>query len=96
MELGRVPGSWDGLSGVDADQRAQRGVRGEGPVIAVAVYHRHFLRSSARWRDERGEHFPVLVDGAPQILPLALNRDEEFVQVPRVTQASLSPLERSA
>ena len=36
-----------GVTGLGCEEGAERGVGGEGAVIAVAV--------SARWRDERGE-----------------------------------------
>jgi hypothetical protein len=32
----------------------------------------------------------VLVDGPPQIVPLSLNGDKDFINVPRVAEASLS------
>ncbi len=34
--------------------------------------------------DEDVEHIAVLVDGAPEVLSLAVDRDEHFVQVPCV------------
>ena len=43
--------------------------------------------------DKDVDHVAVLVDGAPEIAPLTLDGHEEFVQVPRVPQATLSPLE---
>ena len=43
--------------------------------------------------DKDVDHVAVLIDGAPEIAPLTLDGHEEFVQVPRVTQATLSPLE---
>ena len=43
--------------------------------------------------DENVDHVAVLVNGAPQILPLTLDRHEDFVQVPRVAEATFSPLE---
>ena len=45
--------------------------------------------------DEDVDHIAALVDGTPEIPPLALDRDEELVQVPRVTQSSFSPLQRA-
>ncbi len=46
--------------------------------------------------DENVDHVAVLVNGAPEILPLTLDRHEDFVQVPRVAEATLSPLELSS
>ena len=45
--------------------------------------------------DEDIEDISVLVHSAPEILPLALDRHEELVQVPCVAQATFSPLELS-
>ena len=39
------------------------------------------------------DHVAVLVNGAPEIVLLTPNVHEEFIQVPRITQATLSPLE---
>ena len=39
------------------------------------------------------DHIAVLVDGAPEIMLLALDSQEEFIQVPRIAQPTLSPLE---
>ena len=36
-------------------------------------------------------HVPVLVNGPPQILPLPLDRHEEFVQVPGVAHPASAP-----
>jgi hypothetical protein len=33
----------------------------------------------------------VLIDGAPQILPLARNREEDLIQVPRVPRSGAAP-----
>ena len=44
--------------------------------------------------DEDVDHVAVLVNGTPEILPLALDVHEEFVQVPGVAQASLPSPER--
>ena len=38
----------------------------------------------------------VLVDGTPKILPLSLDGDEDLVQVPYVSQASLSALQSTS
>ena len=43
----------------------------------------------------RHGHVTVLVDGAPEILPLTLDIHEEFIQMPNVAQATLSSLECS-
>ena len=43
--------------------------------------------------DENSNDIAVPIDGAPKILPLPLNRDKQFVQVPRVLQAALSSFE---
>ncbi len=39
--------------------------------------------------DEDVDDVAILIDGTPEILPLPLNRDEDLVQVPRVSQATL-------
>ena len=43
--------------------------------------------------DENVDHVAVLVDSTPEIVSLAPNVHEELIQVPRITQATLSPLE---
>jgi hypothetical protein len=43
--------------------------------------------------DEDVDHVAVLVDSTPEIVLLAPNVDEQFIQVPRIAQATLSPLE---
>ena len=43
--------------------------------------------------DEDVDHVAVLVNGTPEIVLLTLDVYEEFIQVPRITQATLSPLE---
>ena len=43
--------------------------------------------------DQDVDHVTVLVDGTPEVLTLALDVDEELVQVPRVAQATFSPLQ---
>jgi hypothetical protein len=42
--------------------------------------------------DEKIDHITILINRTPEILPLTLNGDEHLVQVPRVAQATLSPL----
>jgi hypothetical protein len=43
----------------------------------------------AVWLQENVYHISVLVDGAPEMLPLTLYCREEFVQVPDVVQVTL-------
>jgi hypothetical protein len=43
--------------------------------------------------DEEVDQVTVLVDGAPQILALPVDRDEDFVKEPRVAEATLSSLQ---
>ena len=42
------------------------------------------------------DHVAVLIDGPPEILSAPLNGDEQFIQVPRVTQPPLPSLEASS
>jgi hypothetical protein len=42
------------------------------------------------------EHVSVLVDSAPEILSLIVDRDEDFVQMPSVAQSTLSSLQRTS
>jgi hypothetical protein len=37
----------------------------------------------------------ILIDGTPKILLLAVDSDEEFVQIPSITEASLFPFKTS-
>jgi hypothetical protein len=46
--------------------------------------------------DENIDHVTILVNGAPEILTLASDCDEDLVQVPRVTQLTLTPLQRAS
>jgi len=39
------------------------------------------------------EHITVLINGTPEVLSSTLDRDEDFVEMPRVAQATLAPLE---
>ena len=32
------------------------------------------------------EYFPILVDGSPQIVTFSLNRHNQFIKMPRITQ----------
>ncbi len=43
--------------------------------------------------DEEVDQVTVLVDRTPQILALTVDRDEDFVQKPRITEAALSSLQ---
>jgi hypothetical protein len=38
------------------------------------------------------KHITVLINGTPEILSSTLDRDEDFVEMPRVAQTALSPL----
>ncbi len=40
--------------------------------------------------DEDIDHIAVLIDRTPEILPLAVGRDEDFVQKPRLPDATLT------
>ena len=46
--------------------------------------------------DENIDHVTILVNGAPKILTFASDRDEDLVQVPRVTQPTLTPLQSAS
>ncbi len=39
--------------------------------------------------DEDIQHVPVLIDGPPHVIGLAIDREEPFIQVPRVTRLCL-------
>ena len=41
------------------------------------------------------DHVSVLIDGTPKILSLTIDRDEDFVQEPCVSESALSPLQTS-
>ena len=43
--------------------------------------------------DEEIDQVPVLVHGAPQILTLPVDRDEDLVQKPRIAESTLSTLQ---
>jgi hypothetical protein len=45
--------------------------------------------------DEDIDQVPVLIHGAPQILALTVDRDEDFVQEPRIAESTLSSLQPS-
>ena len=42
-------------------------------------------------RDEDVDHISILIDCSPQVIALASDRDEKFVNVPDVAQSSLLP-----
>ena len=46
--------------------------------------------------DEDVDDVAILIDGTPEILPLSLDGDEDLVQVPRVSQATLSALQSTS
>ena len=41
------------------------------------------------------DHVPVLIHGTPEILLLAVDSNEDFVQVPNIAKAALTPLQFS-
>jgi hypothetical protein len=41
------------------------------------------------------DHVAVLIHGTPQILLLAVDSNEDFVQVPNIAEAALTPLQSS-
>ncbi len=43
--------------------------------------------------DEEVDEVPVLVHGAPEILALTVDRDEDFVQEPRIAESTLAALQ---
>ena len=43
--------------------------------------------------DEDINHVPILIDRPPQILPLTVDGDKDFVQKPSVSELTLSPLQ---
>lgn len=43
--------------------------------------------------DQNVDHVAVLIHGAPQMPLLAVDSNEDLIQVPVVTQSSLSPLQ---
>ncbi len=46
--------------------------------------------------DENIDHFTILINGTPEILALASDRDEDLVQVPRVAEATLPTLQATS
>ena len=43
--------------------------------------------------DEEVDQVPVLVHGAPEVLAVPVDRDEDFVQKPRIAESTLSALQ---
>ena len=43
--------------------------------------------------DEEVDQVPVLVDRTPEILALTVDRDEDFVQEPRIAESTLTSLQ---
>ena len=43
--------------------------------------------------DEEVDQVPVLVHGAPEILAVTVDRDEDFVQKPRIAESALAALQ---
>ena len=43
--------------------------------------------------DENIDEIAILIDGTPQILPMAANRDEDLVEMPDIAEPPLVPLE---
>jgi hypothetical protein len=48
------------------------------------------------WLNQAVDHVAVLIHGPPQIVLLAIDPNESFVQVPAVAQATLTPLQTSS
>ena len=46
--------------------------------------------------DENIDHVTILINRTPELLSFASDRDEDLVQVPRVTQPTLTPLQRAS
>jgi hypothetical protein len=42
--------------------------------------------------DKNADHVTVLIDRAPEILALAVDGHEDFVQVPRIAESALASL----
>ncbi len=97
------------LIGSIADYRHRRSVRpksvrhdGPRPAVALQRALQKLQRSSAipALRGENLEHFAFVIDGAPQIVRLAIDPDENLVEVPsppgiRSTMNASSPYLRS-
>ena len=75
-------------------------VRHEAPRLAFLPLQQFAEEPSGRTRialslNEHVDHVPILIDGPPEIVALALDVDEDFVQVPDVSQPPQSTLELS-
>jgi DNA replication protein DnaC len=72
---------------------------GHEPRRFLALALQEFPNESARRTrvpaglDEEVDQVPVLVHGAPEILAVTVNRDEDFVQKPRIAESTLSALQ---
>ena len=64
-----------GLTALAFEQASEKPFR--GTLIAAALH-------------ENINHIPILIHRSPEILPLPLNGDEHFVDVPDIAQAALS------
>jgi hypothetical protein len=47
------------------------------------------------WLNRDVDHVAVLIHSMPKVLLLAVDSDEDFVQMPDIAEATLSPLEFS-
>ena len=65
------------------------------PALALQEFATEALRRTTVTPrlDEDIDHVTVLIHGTPQILPLAVDRDKDFVQKPRIPESTLSPLQ---
>ncbi len=45
--------------------------------------------------DKDVDHITILINGSPEILSSAPDRDEDFVEMPRIAEATLSALQRT-
>ena len=61
------------------------------PALTLQEFAKEALRSTtvAPRLDEDVDHVAVLIHGTPQILPLPVDRDEDFVQEPRIPETTL-------
>jgi len=69
-------------------------VRHEAPRLAFLPLQQFAEEPSGRTRialslNEYVDHVSILIDGPPEIVALALDVDEDFVQVPDVSQSTL-------
>ena len=65
------------------------------PVAPLQEFPKESLRRTPvlTGLDEEVDQVPVLVRGAPEILALTVDRDEDCVQKPRIAEATLSSLQ---